>query len=253
MNFNDLFQYKDLDMFYCDIDTERERGLLINEDCMKVLKQLDDNSVDLTLTDIPYGEVNRASSGLRNFDKGDADIVTFELEPFIEEIYRITKGTIIIFCGQEQFSFIRNWFTNRQNINKDKIMVRQLVWKKSNPSPVNGQYSYLSGLENAVWCKKKGATFNAHCKSNVFEFPCGRSKLHPTTKNFDLLKDLILDNSNEGDIILDPCAGSCSTLSVAKSLNRRFIGIELNEEYFKIGSKVIEKGYDNVWKEMKNQ
>ena len=77
MNFNDLFQYKDLDMFYCDIDAERERGLLINEDCMKVLKQLDDNSVDLTLTDIPYGEVNRASSGLRNFDKGDADIVTF--------------------------------------------------------------------------------------------------------------------------------------------------------------------------------
>ena len=220
---------------------------------MKVLKQIDDNSVDLTLTDIPYGEVNRASSGLRSFDKGDADIVTFELEPFIEEIYRITKGTIIVFCGQEQFSFIINWFTNRQKINKDKIMVRQLVWKKSNPSPVNGQYSYLSGLENAVWCKKKGATFNAHCKSNVFEFPCGRSKLHPTTKNFDLLKDLILDNSNEGDIILDPCAGSCSTLSVAKSLNRRFIGIELNEEYFKIGSKVIEKGYDNVWKEMKNQ
>ena len=55
MNFNDLFQYKDLDMFYCDIDTERERGVLINEDCMKVLKQIDDNSVDLTLTDIPYG------------------------------------------------------------------------------------------------------------------------------------------------------------------------------------------------------
>lgn len=217
------------------------------------MRDMEDESVNLTLTDIPYGEVNRESNGLRNFDKGDADIVTFELEPFIEEIYRITKGTIIVFCGQEQFSFIINWFTNRQKINKDKIMVRQLVWKKSNPSPVNGQYGYLSGLENAVWCKKQGATFNAHCKSNVFEFPCGRSKLHPTTKNFDLLKDLILDNSNEGDIILDPCAGSCSTLSVAKSLNRRFIGIELNEEFFKIGSKVIEKGYDNVWKEMKNQ
>ena len=230
MNFNDLFQYKDLDMFYCDIDTERERGLLINEDCMKVLKQIDDNSVDLTLTDIPYGEVNRASSGLRNFDKGDADIVTFELEPFLEELYRVTKGTIIIFCGQEQFSFIRNWFTNRQNINKDKIMVRQLVWKKSNPSPVNGQYSYLSGLENAVWCKKKGATFNAHCKSNVFEFPCGRSKLHPTEKNHALLEDLIKDNSNENDIIFDPCCGSGSHCYVAKKLNRRYMGIELNEE-----------------------
>lgn len=240
MNFNDLFQYKDLDMFYCDIDTERERGLLINEDCMKVLKQLDDNSVDLTLTDIPYGEVNRESNGLRNFDKGDADIVTFELEPFIEEIYRITKGTIIVFCGQEQFSFIINWFTNRQKINKDKIMVRQLVWKKSNPSPVNGQYSYLSGLENAVWCKKKGATFNAHCKSNVFEFPCGRSKLHPTEKNHALLEDLIKDNSNEGEIIFDPCCGSGSHCYIAKKLNRRYMGIELNKEYFNIAKDRIE-------------
>ena len=227
MNFNDLFQYKDLDMFYCDIDTERERGLLINEDCMKVLKQIDDNSVDLT-----------------NFNKGDADIVTFELEPFIEEIYRITKGTIIVFCGQEQFSFIRNWFTNRQNINKDKIMVRQLVWKKSNPSPVNGQYSYLSGLENAVWCKKKGATFNAHCKSNVFEFPCGRSKLHPTEKNHALLEDLIKDNSNEGEIIFDPCCGSGSHCYVAKKLNRRYMGIELNEEYFNIAKDRIENNIE---------
>ena len=202
---------------------------------MKVLKQIDDNSVDLTLTDIPYGEVNRASSGLRNFDKGDADIVTFELEPFIEEIYRITKGTIIVFCGQEQFSFIRNWFTN-----KDKTTVRQLVWKKSNPSPVNGQYSYLSGLENAVWCKKKGATFNAHCKSNVFEFPCGRSKLHPTEKNHALLEDLLKDNSNENDIVFDPCCGSGSHCYVAKKLNRRYMGIELNKEYFNIAKDRIE-------------
>ena len=251
MNFNDLFQYKDLDMFYCDIDTERERGLLINEDCMKVLSQLDNDTVDFTLTDIPYDGVNRKDNGLRKLDKGNADIITFDLYKFLDEIYRVTKGSVVVFCGMNQMSEIFNYFD--EYAKKGKGTVRQLCWKKTNPSPMNGDYIYLSGLENAVWFKKKGATFNAHCKSNVFEFPCGRSKLHPTTKNFDLLKDLILDNSNEGDIILDPCAGSCSTLSVAKSLNRRFIGIELNEEFFKIGSKVIEKGYDNVWKEMKNQ
>ena len=43
--------------------------------------------------------------------------------------------------------------------------VRHLVWEKTNPSPMNGQYIYLSGIENAVWFKKKGATFNAHCKN----------------------------------------------------------------------------------------
>lgn len=99
---------------------------------------------------------------------------------------------------------------------------------------MNGDYIYLSGLENAIWFKKKGATFNAHCKSNVFKFPCGRSKLHPTEKNHNLIKELILDNSKEGDIIFDPCCGSGSHCLVAKENNRRFIGCELDKEYFEI-------------------
>lgn len=106
-----------------------------------------------------------------------------------------------------------------------------------NPSPMNGDYIYLSGLENAVWFKKRGATFNAHCKSNVFEYPCGRSKLHPTEKNHDLIKELILDNSNEGDIIFDPCCGSGSHLLVASENNRRFIGCELDKNYFNIAKQ----------------
>ena len=61
--------------------------------------------------------------------------------------------------------------------------LRTFNWEgalRSLRNPMNGDYIYLSGLENAVWFKKRGATFNAHCKSNVFEYPCGRSKLHPT-------------------------------------------------------------------------
>lgn len=59
---------------------------------------------DLTLTDIPYGEVNRSSNGLRNLDKEDADILTFNLQDFLKEIYEVTKSTIIIFCGKKQNS-----------------------------------------------------------------------------------------------------------------------------------------------------
>ena len=99
---------------------------------------------------------------------------------------------------------------------------------------MNGQYIYLSGIENAVWFKKRGGTFNAHCKNTVFKYPCGRSKLHPTEKNHELLKELILDNSNENDIVFDPCSGSGSHLLVAAQSNRNFIGVELNEEYYKI-------------------
>ena len=118
--------------------------------------------------------------------------------------------------------------------------MRQLVWTKSNPSPMNGDYVYLSAIENAVWFRKKGATFNAHCKKNYFLHPCGRSKLHLTEKNHDLLKELILDNSNEGDIVFDPCAGSGSHLLVTKENNRQFLGIELNKKYFDIAKERIE-------------
>lgn len=110
-----------------------------------------------------------------------------------------------------------------------------MVWQKSNPSPMNGQYIYLSGVEFGVWFKKSGAkVFNAHCKNSVFKYPNGSSKFHPTEKNHELLKDLIFDNTNENDLIFDPCMGSGSTGVVALENGRNFIGIELDENYYNI-------------------
>ena len=208
-------------------------------DCLEGMKLLDDNSINLLLTDIPYEEVNRKDNGLRNLNKENADIKTFELIDFLKEVDRVTKGTIIIFCGNEQYSTIYSYFSAKQ---KKKLgTVRQLIWAKNNPSPMNGQYIYLSGTENVVWFRKKGATFNAHCKKNVFNFPVGRSKLHPTEKNHKLLRELILDNSNEGDLILDTCSGSGSHLLMAKENKRDFIGFEISEEYCKIARERIKK------------
>ena len=205
---------------------------IINNDCMSEMKYMCDDSVDFTLTDIPYNEVSRNTHGLRNLDKGNADILTFDLINFLNEIYRITRNSICIFCGREQFSEIYKFFANK------KGTTRPIVWEKSNPSPMNGQYIYLSGVEFAVWFKKKGAkTFNAHCKNTVFKYPNGSSKLHPTEKNHELLRELIRDNTNIGDIIFDPCMGSGSHLLIAKEEQRHYIGIELNSEYFKIAKK----------------
>lgn len=204
---------------------------------MDYMKTMEDGCVHLTLTDIPYGVVNRDSNGLRNLNKEEADVMTFELNDFLSEVYRVTSGAIIIFCSKEQISEIYKFFDEKQ---KKKLgTVRHLVWEKTNPSPMNGQYIYLSGIENAVWFKKKGGTFNAHCKNPVFKYACGRSKLHPTEKNHDLLKELILDNSNEGDIVFDPCSGSGSHLLVAKQNNRQWLGVELNREYFNIASERV--------------
>lgn len=186
--------------------------------------------VDLTLTDIPYDGVNKAkehTDSIRKVTKGKADIITFDLKEFLDQVYRITNGTIIIFCGNGQVSEIFNYFLEKEG------STRQLIWHKLNPSPMNGEYLYLSAIENAVWFRKKGATFNARCKHNVFNFPIGSSEIHPTEKNHDLLADLIKDNSKEGDIVFDPCSGSGSTLLVANRMGRQFIGCEKDPTFYK--------------------
>ena len=211
---------------------------LLQGDCMELMNNIPNESIDLVLTDIPYNVVNREDNGLRKLDKENADILTFDLINFLEQLYDKAKSTIIIFCGKEQVSIIHSFFNNKQK--KGMGTVRQLIWEKSNPSPMNGQHIYLSGVENAIWFKKSGGTFNAHCKNTVFKYPIGRSKLHPTEKNHLLLQELILDNSNENDLILDPCMGSGSTGVVALQNNRNFLGIELNQNYFEIAKNRLE-------------
>ena len=206
-------------------------------DCLELMKDIPKQR--MLLTDIPYEEVNRKDNGLRNLNKEKADIKTFEIKDFLNIIY--DKADIfIIFCGQNQISEIFNYFNEKQK--KGKGTVRQLVWCKSNPSPMNGEYVYLSGTENAVWFKKKGTgKMNCKCKKNYFVHSTGSSKFHPTEKNHKLLEELILDNTNENDTIIDCCMGSGSTGIVAIKNNRKFIGIELDENYFKIAKERIEK------------
>lgn len=111
---------------YKSADYKDKNGMLFNDDCMNVLSTLENGSdrVNLTLTDIPYGAVNR-ENGMRVFDKGNADIVTFDLLNFLDKVYSITDGTIIIFCGKEQFSTIFNYFAKKQNDKRGTV--RQII------------------------------------------------------------------------------------------------------------------------------
>ena len=191
----------------------------------------------LLLTDIPYEEVNRKSNGLRKLDKENADKKTFEIEEFLNHIYN-SFDICIIFCGQNQLSEVFTYFNELQK--KKKGTVRQLVWCKSNPSPMNGEYIYLSGVENAVWFKKTGTgKMNNKCKKNYFIHSTGSSKYHPTEKNHKLLEELILDNTNENDLVVDTCMGSGSTGIVAIKNKRHFYGIELDERYFETAKERI--------------
>ena len=215
---------------------------LYNDDCIKFMGGVKDKSIDFICTDIPYDEVNRKSQGLRKLDKTNADVCTFDLDEFLIQCYRVCKGSICIFCGMKQFSKIYDFFSQKEGT------VRCIVWKKTNPSPMNGQHIYLSGVELCVWFKPKGwKTFNAFCKSNVFEYPCGGSKVHPTQKNLKLITELIENNTNKGDLILDTCMGSGTCGIACANTNRNFIGVELDENYYNIAKKRIEESNTNLF------
>ncbi len=218
---------------------------IYNTDCIEFMKKMSKGSVNCVLTDIPYGEVSRTNNGLnqmKNSDKGAADATTFNLDEFLPLVDKVASDNIIIFCGKGQFSTIYNYFAA-----KSVGTVRQLIWKKTNPVPSNGKYVYLSGIEDAVWYRKPKGTYNGYCKNTVFEYPIQSRQIHPTEKNHKLFEELILDNTNERQIVFDPCMGSAVSGLMALKNNRNFIGCELNEDFFNIAKERLIK--ENLYEE----
>ena len=213
---------------------------LHNGDCIEYMNNMEKNSVDLLLTDIPYNEVNRKSNGLRNLDKKEADGAEFDLEEAVNQFMRVTRGSIYVFCGIEQVSYIKKTF--REN----GLSTRLVIWEKTNPSPMNGDSIWLSSVECCVYGKKPKATFNEHCKSSVLRFSCGRSKVHPTQKPLDLFDKIVKTSSNEGDIVFDPFMGSGTAGEAALRNGRKFIGCELNEEWFNLSKDRIKNTEEEI-------
>jgi len=147
---------------YFDIYYSTDNGILLHGDCLEIMKKLPCKSIDLVLTDIPYNEVNRPSNGLRNLDKKDADIFNMDINNLIFEMIRIVKGSVYIFCGWSQLAILKN------KMMQSGMTTRVIIWEKTNPSPMNGDFVWLSGIEPAVYGKKKKATFNLHCKNTVY-------------------------------------------------------------------------------------
>lgn len=203
-----------------------------NIDCMTGMAYMREQNIiaDMLLTDIPYGVVTRRGNGLRNLDKSFADVITFDLKSYLEAVDKVISGVFIIFCGTEQISVIREFFANKG------YTTRLMIWEKTNPSPMNGDKVYLSGVECAVYAKKRGkGVFNAFCKNTVFRYPTVRKRIHHTQKPLNLWKELLLDNTAENQIVLDTCLGSFTTVIACCELCRQFIGFELNKEYYDLG------------------
>lgn len=226
-----------------------KNATLYHGDCREVLSEVQDKSIPLTLTDIPYGECNKVNGAKQPFGfndcirrsllyKGAADEVIFSLEDLCRELVRITRESIYIFCGLVQISELLNF------LRQEGLSTRLLIWEKSNAFPLNGQYMWVSSIESCVFARFSKATFNGYCKSAVLWYPiCMKNREHPTQKPVELISEMMLTSSNQGDTILDPFMGSGTTGVAAIKLGRKFIGIEQDAKWFDVACKRIEAEY----------
>ena len=218
----------------------------LNEDCFVFLKDLSNKTVDLILIDPPY-EISRPTnfqSGEKtgrdtdrfriSMDFGDWDKNFTGLEFVIKEGYRILKdgGTFICFYDLWKITPLKEMFEK----NRYK-QIRYIEWLKTNPVPINSKINYLTNArEIAISAiKVSKPTFNSSYDNGLYRYPICQDKgrFHPTQKPLVFMEDLIKKHSNEGDIVLDCFAGSCTTGVAAINTNRQFLGCEINLNYYK--------------------
>ncbi len=232
---------------------------IYNNDCLKIMKQIPDKNVDCIICDLPYGTTSCSWDTIIPFDK-----LWFEYN-------RICKGYVILFsAGIFTIDLINS---NRNNFKY------KLIWKKNVPTGMssakyrpmkyyeeicifnNGtynpilkdrvgkhkdcyKYDHYCSLNNHIQLNKikKQYDVNKVQPSDILEFnvvPNRNGKLHPTQKPLELLEYLVKTYTNENDVVLDNCMGSGTTGVACKNLNRDFIGIELDKNYFEIAKQRI--------------
>lgn len=224
-----------------------------NQSCFEYMKNIKDKSIDLILIDPPY-EISRDTnfaSGKEtgkdtdrfrvSMDFGDWDKNFDGLELIIKEGYRILKpgGTFICFYDLWKIETLKKYFDD----NKYK-QIRFIEWLKTNPVPLNSKINYLTNSREVAISaiKVSKPTFNSQYDNGLYNYPIchDKGRFHPTQKPLELIEDLIKKHSNEGDIVLDCFAGSCTTGIAALKLKRNFMGCELDKEYFNKSMKRLE-------------
>ena len=223
---------------------------LIKGDCLEIMKQIPDNSIDLIVTDPPYRTTSRGSSGTMGgyWKKEKAkkgimfDYNQISCKDYIPEFYRILKEKThcYIMCNNTNLQEMINTGT-AAGFN----FVKSLIWEKGNK--ICGRY-YMGCFEYILLFRKGGERAINNCGTpDILKIPIRKLKdennknLHDTEKPVDLNKILIENSSQAGDKVLDPFMGIGSTGVAAKETNRNFIGIEIDDKYYQIAKSRIEK------------
>ena len=202
---------------------------IICGDCFEIMKKIPDKSIDLILTDPPYGiAYQRKGEPAMIGDYGNV------LGLVLPEFYRVLKdkGAVYIFTS---FKLLADWLHRFQSYFK---MHNLLIWDKQRNSGLQMGANYGFRYEMIFYGSKGLHKLNDFC-DDVLVFKKVRKRQIPTQKPIPLIEKLIKMSSNENDLILDPFLGSGTTAVAAKKLKRNFIGIEINPEYCKIAKERI--------------
>ena len=239
---------------------EKDEMVLYKGDCLKILKKLPEKSVDLIFADPPYFLSNggisvsggkQVSVNKAEWDKGKANIkdkYQFN-KKWIKECKRVLKDTGTIWIS----GTFHNIYSVGMALEEEGFKIlNNITWRKTNSPPNLACRCFAHSTETVIWAKKqcKGNKHyfnydlmkelnNGKQMKDVWEGSLTSKKekkngKHPTQKPLYLLERIILASSKEGDMILDPFNGSGTTGVASKKLNRKYIGIDLEENYLNL-------------------
>ena len=210
---------------------------LMQGDCLELMVTIPDGSVDMVLTDPPYRVISGGNKSAQRpmgmLSANDGKIFKhndIEFSDYLPEIYRVMAVRSHLYL---MINFV-NLESAMSCVRKAGFQIHNLlVWQKNNMTPNRW---YMKNIEYVIFARKGKAksilnpsSKTCHSFDNV-----SLGRVHPTQKPVELMQHYIENSSEVGDTILDPFMGSGSTGVAAKNLNRKFIGIELDAEYFEI-------------------
>ena len=239
---------------------------IIQGNAIDILKDLQDQSVDLVIADPPYN-LNK-DYGNKSDSKGFDEYINFTKE-WTKEATRILKptGTIYVFMGFRFISYLYQILENDNSLlfnNWICWFYTQGIGKKKGFSPRHDDLlmftksrEFIFNLDEIRVPQKYYRSINNMRGANpgdVWEFShvhyCQENRQnHPTQKPEGLMERMVLASSNEGDLVVDPFAGSGTTLRVCQQLNRDCIGIELNHDYVELIKRRLNEpftGFDSI-------
>lgn len=226
-------------------------------DGITALAQMPDRSIDLLLTDPPYGISSRYTCETqvpRRLRKNGSDFImpkgyfgTWDeaIDPhhWTSIVLPKVSGWAVTFCAQAQIGTYCDIFAKH-----GLVAVGPMVWQKTNPVPFNHKFKPVNAWEAIVVGKRPGTLFNGTMVHNVFvhKSPSPQQRIHPTQKPLPLLTEFVDLFSSPGELVVDPFAGSGTTVIAACQRGRRALAYELDTAIFSTAVKRL-KTKTNAW------